>query len=49
MNVTEAVDFLSAMFHPSEQRLQPHLPVHHFNIAFLHLSTSPTACSAMWL
>lgn len=27
MNVTEAVDSLSAMFHPSAQLTQPHLPV----------------------
>lgn len=26
MNVTEAVDSLSAMFHPSAQLTQPHLP-----------------------
>lgn len=43
MNVTEAVDFLSAMFHPSEQRLQPRLPVPHFSYrvsAFIYIPYS---------
>lgn len=44
MNVTEAVDSLSAMFHPSAQLTQPHLPVTYLHItlksSFLHLLTS---------
>lgn len=41
MNVTEAVDSLSAMFHPSAQLTQPHFPVTYLRVtlksSFLHL------------
>lgn len=59
MNVTEAVDSLSAMFHPSAQLTQPHLPVTYLHItlrsSFLHSFTScleaelPEAPSLTWL
>lgn len=55
MNVTEAVDSLSAMFQPSEQLTQSRFPVTHLHITFLHLFASflatelPGALSATWL
>ena len=53
MNVTEAVDSLSAMFHPSAQVTQPHLPSYHvqeFSSAICsHRCWKPDAPFLKWL
>lgn len=48
MNVTEAVDSLSAMFHPGEQLTQPLLPVSYLHITTLCLYRSRCGNRIAW-